>query len=387
MKYARKLEELKRAIFGCLHCNRCHYGQWPDNNEICPIFSYDQCFAHSAGGLMYLAKALIKGQTEYSDHLASLVYTCSSCRGCDALCMLMRAVNPEMPMSDIIRLMRYELVQRGMIPEKIKGLYNTVKEKGDIAVNGQNAVPDLPAEIQDPNAPLVLYGDCSHTASQAAMYGDLFAVLKKMNQPVDLYTTGGCCGSSLFDYGFWDELPALVDGKVEQMKRFAGKTFLYINPHCQEFIDNRYEMVASAPEATASQHVSELIAEALRQGRLTATDGKAIKVAYHDPCMLGRGLGITEPPREVLGQLKGVELVEMKRNRQDTFCCGARAVGDYFPDFPEKTAGERLDEFRATGADLLITACPYCHGIFQKTLGKDKDRVKDLVAFVNERTA
>ena len=65
MKYAQKIEELERAIFGCLHCNRCHYGQWPDNNEICPLFTRDRCFTHSAGGLMYLARHLSWGSETY----------------------------------------------------------------------------------------------------------------------------------------------------------------------------------------------------------------------------------------------------------------------------------------------------------------------------------
>ena len=386
MKYARKLEELERAIFGCLHCNRCHYGQWPENNEICPIFSYDQCFAHSAGGMMYLAKALIKEQTTYSDHLADLVYTCSTCRGCDELCMLMRSVNPEMPLSDIIRLMRYELVKREMIPEKIKGLFSTVKNKGEIPANEAAALPKLPEEIRKDDADMVVYGDCAHTAGQKAGYAHLYNVLKKMGQSVSLFTTGGCCGSTLFDYGFWDELPALVSTKAARLRDYACKSFIYLNPHCQEFITRRYNMIAEDFEPPKSRHASELIAEALDRGRLIPANGTAIKVSYHDPCMLGRSLGITEPPRHVLRQLKGVELIEMKRNRQDTFCCGARAAGDYFADFSLQTARQRLAEFQDTGADIMITACPYCHDIFQKAFGEEKDRVKELVAFVDERT-
>jgi Fe-S oxidoreductase len=61
-------------------------------------------------------------------------------------------------------------------------------------------------------------------------------------------------------------------------------------------------------------------------------------------------------------------------------------LGDYFTDMSEKTAAERLREFQNTGADQLITACPYCKGIFQKVLGKDKGRIKDLIEFVDERT-
>ena len=291
MKYAQNLGELERAISGCLHCNGCYTGPWPENNEICPIYTYDRCFANTAGGLMYLAKALIKGQTEYTQKLAEMVYTCTSCRGCDELCMIMRSVNPDMPLSDIIRLMRHELVKRGFIPEKIKSLYDTVKENGDIP-GDENAVPAIPAEIKKDDADLVLYADCFHTPTQAAIYAGTVNVLKKMGRSVSLYATGGCCGSTLFDYGFWDELPALVDRNAAKMKDYAGKTFLFVNPHCQEFITNRYALAGTAAEPVQGRHISEIMAEALAQGKLKAKDGKVIKVSYHDPCMLSRGLEI-----------------------------------------------------------------------------------------------
>ena len=97
-------------------------------------------------------------------------------------------------------------------------------------------------------------------------------------------------------------------------------------------------------------------------------------------------LGIYDAPRKVLSSLDGVELVEMKRNRENSFCCGARSVGNYFPDFPAENARKRIQEFKDTGADLLITACGYCQEIFKKELGKDNKQVKDLIELVDERT-
>ena len=73
--------------------------------------------------------------------------------------------------------------------------------------------------------------------------------------------------------------------------------------------------------------------------------------------------------------MKGVKLVEMVRNRENSFCCGARTLGNYVPGLSEDTARERIKEFEATGADLLITACAYCKDQFQKVMpAKDKAR-------------
>ena len=85
--------------------------------------------------------------------------------------------------------------------------------------------------------------------------------------------------------------------------------------------------------------------------------------------------------------MTGVELVEMERNRENSFCCGARTLGNYVPNLAKDTAKERIKEFKATSADLLITACPYCKEMFQKALpAKEKNRVKDLAELVEERT-
>jgi heterodisulfide reductase subunit D len=298
----------------------------------------------------------------------------------------MRSVNPEMPLSDIIRLMRYELVKKGFIPEKIKAMYEKVKVEGNLSGNGQGAKLNIPEKIKSDEAEMVLYAQCFHGATQVGIYESALRLLEKIGNPVQLFTDGGCCGSTLFDYGFWDELPGLVNTDMEKLKGLGGKTVLFINPHCQEFISNRYEMIASSYETVNTRHFSELMADALKEGTLKNKEAEKVKVSYHDPCMLGRGLGVYEPPREVLSYLEGVELVEMKRNRENNFCCGAKAVGEYFSDFPEETARERIKEFEETGADILITACPYCKGIFQKVLGEEHGRVKDLIEFVEERT-
>jgi len=386
MKYTTNLEEIENAVNVCLRCNRCHYSEWPKNEEICPIYAYDQTFTYSAGGLMYLAKALLRNLTAYTKELSELIYTCSACRGCDDLCVILRSVNPDMPLSDIIRLMKYEMVKRDLIPDRVKGTYQVIKEKADIPNNGNGNDLRIPEKIKSDQADTVLYAECIHTGNQRDIYQKALSVLEKMGKPMDLFTDGGCCGSTLFDHGFWGELPGLVDAKMEKMKGYQDKTFLFINPHCQEFISNRYEKIASNYEPTKSQHISEIMAGALRDGKLKTKENGKIKVTYHDPCMLGRGLGIFDSPREVLSFFEDVEFVEMKRNRENAFCCGAKAVGKYFSNCPEGTAEERINEFKDTGAELLITACPYCRGIFQKVLGMEKDRVKDLIEFVDERT-
>ena len=121
-----------------------------------------------------------------------------------------------------------------------------------------------------------------------------------------------------------------------------------------------------------------------------------MKITYHDPCHLGRqgepyvpwkgkerkifgqavvydpprpryngAKGVYEPPRNVLKAIPGLELVEMERIKEASWCCGAGGgVRDAYPEFSSWTAGERIEEAMSTGAEAIVSACPWCERNF-----------------------
>ena len=386
MKLTNNLENIRGAISACLRCNGCTYGPWPENYTFCPIYERGETFTSSAGGLLYLAKAILNHQLEYNPSLADLAFTCIACGACDGKCVIVRCINTNMALSDIIRLFRYELVKRGFIPEgPIKKMYEEVKKNGDLLGNGQKEILMIPEEIRNDKADTLLIAECIHSDAQASSYSAAFRLLGKMKKHIAIFSDPGCCGSTLYDYGFWDQLPGLVESKWKKIKGFGNRKLLFLDPHCQEFMTNKYSKIIDTFNGFKGQHFSELLLDAFNKGKLKSKKMKKIKVSYHDPCFLGRGLGIYDPPRQVLAFLNGVKLIEMKRNKEQSFCCGARGLGNYFKDFSKGTAQRRINEFLETGADILITACPYCKEIFGKVMGKEENRVKDLVEFVDER--
>ncbi|MDD5703154.1 MAG: (Fe-S)-binding protein [Dehalococcoidales bacterium] len=273
----------------------------------------------------------------------------------------------------------------GFIPEgRARKIAAEVKDTGDF---GHKSDFKLPAKINEAKADTIIFAECFHTPAQNQIAEAAAGVLEKIGEPAATFAEKGCCGSTLYDFGYWDQLAPLVEDQWKAMKELSGKTFTFLNPHCQEFIRKRYPEIVSDYNPIKGQHISQLLAEAFRAGKLKSKNGAAVKVSYHDPCYLGRGLGIYDAPREVISALSGVKLVEMERNRANSFCCGARTLGNYMPDMPEWTAKERIKEFEATGADLLVTACPYCKDNFRKVLpDKDKGKVIDLVELVDRRT-
>jgi Fe-S oxidoreductase len=112
-------------------------------------------------------------------------------------------------------------------------------------------------------------------------------------------------------------------------------------------------------------HITEFLAE--RMGELKFQEAAPRKVTYQDPCRLGRHLGIYEPPRLVMSALPGVELTEMRRSGPAAMCC-AGGTWSNCDRFAKHIQVERLREARATGAELLVTACPKCQVHFRCTM-------------------
>lgn len=388
MKLETSLNEVQGAASLCIKCTGCTYAEWPETHPLCPIYSRDECFTFSGGGMMYLVKALADKQIDFSQSVAELLSTCTSCGVCDDQCGIIRSQAPYANPLDVIRLARYEAVKAGFVPEgRAQRIYEDVRQRGDYGAPGG---VQLSKKIANDAAPTTLFAECFHTKAEAQAAASAASLLDKIGDPIGLFSEKGCCGSSLYDFGFWDQLGPLVESQWEQMKGLSDRTFIFLNPHCQEFVQKRYPEIVPESVGLKTRHAIELIAEALESGKLKSPrSGQArnVTVTYHDPCYLGRGLGIYDAPRQALAALDGVKLIEMERNRRNSYCCGARATGNYLPDMSEFTADERLRDFQATGADLLITACPYCKENFQTALPpEEKARVRDILDLIDERT-
>ncbi len=110
---------------------------------------------------------------------------------------------------------------------------------------------------------------------------------------------------------------------------------------------------------------------------------------FHDPCYLGRHNGVYDAPRRVLEAL-GLKTAEMERSRNRSFCCGGGSLSLFLEGESERRMGEvRLDMAVAAGADVVVTACPYCLINLEdaiKTTGREESvKIMDLAEVVAER--
>ena len=133
-------------------------------------------------------------------------------------------------------------------------------------------------------------------------------------------------------------------------------------------------------------HATEFIRDLIKDGKLTFQEPEnTTKVTYHDPCHLGRQAGVYDAPRDVLKAIQGIELVEMKRIRENAWCCGAGGgVKSAFSDLALSVGIDRLTEAEVTKANYLSSACPFCRGNLTDAAKARKSRIqiKDIIEIV-----
>lgn len=202
-------------------------------------------------------------------------------------------------------------------------------------------------------------------------------LLKIFNIDYEVLDDEECCGSVLLRTGFKSDA-------IEQMKRnyadISGKTILTSCAGCYKTLKEDYKNYLDADLEVI--HISQLLDQLLEENNLNSliTDSEnPLTVTYHDPCHLGRHAGEYDAPRNVIKSFS--DLKEMKNIRDKSRCCGSGGgVKSAYGDLSNSIAKLRIAEAEDTGAELLISACPFCK--LNLSQNSDSLEVLDLSEFV-----
>jgi Fe-S oxidoreductase len=213
------------------------------------------------------------------------------------------------------------------------------------------------------------------------------AILKRAGVDFGILgTKENCCGESIRKTGDEALFKRLARENIKTFIDSGVHKILVSSPHCYHTFKNEYPQFNVNFEVI---HISQYLFQLVQQGRLKLTGEYKKRITYHDPCYLGRHNDIYEEPRAVLGMVPGARLAEMPDTRRNSLCCGGGGGGIWMETAKgERFADLRLAQARGTGAEVLVTACPYCITNFEESrlaLGDNADiEIKDITEIVRE---
>jgi len=366
-------EEILSAIHHCVKCKLCSIASFHPNEEwlpLCPSGEYYGYQAFYAPGKMEIFRAILEGEiTEPSEGLLNSVYACTVCGACYEKCKQITSV--ELGAPDLFEAMRREMASKGWIldvhtsiADKIEETKNAYGEKYEYKVNAETTAGD---------ADVLYYIGCTARYRVPEIADAMLGIFDKLGLKYQVMGEEWCCGSVLFRTGQVEAARELVAHNVEEIKKSGAKTVVFTCPGClktfkKDYPDMGVELLHSTQFLT-------------RLGNMNLKK-ENLKAAYHDPCHLGRDLGIYEEPRAVLREV--AEVKEMKREREQAWCCGSGGgVKSAFDDFALWSAAERLKEAKEAGAEALVSACPFCKRNLKEAAEKEELEVYDVVELVN----
>ncbi|MDR7415450.1 MAG: (Fe-S)-binding protein [Armatimonadota bacterium] len=328
-----------------------------------PCFSCGACTAACpwglVGGRLSIREVVRRVQLGLDPDTADTLWRCTMCAACVAGCP--RGVDiPE----GIVRL-RSHAWRAGGVPRNLHRILWAVHWDG----NPYRRPPshrhlwakDLQLPQFCPDHEVLYYVGCtpSYDRRIQRVARSLVQVLRQAGVSFGILgEQERCCGESIHVLGH----DAYLRRYVEQHARFlaeAGvRALLTTSPHCYDMFKRFYPDLAGGFQPL---HYTEYLAGLLEQGRLRFTREVRARVTYHDPCYLGRRHGVYEEPRRLLAAIPGVELAEMRENRELALCCGGGGGRMWMETAPEERFSNlRVRQALETGAEILVTACPHC---------------------------
>lgn len=184
--------------------------------------------------------------------------------------------------------------------------------------------------------------------------------------------------------GLFEELAC---HNLEMFKLLNAGKIVTLSPHCYNTFKN--DKPYSETKLNV-QHYTQFLAEAIKQGKIKPAKLVKRKVAYHDPCFLGKRNDVFDAPRDILKAISGLELVEMKRTKQSSFCCGGGAgrVWTEEAESEKRPCVNRVKEALELGVDTIAVACPYCVTTLEDAVKvldvENKIAVKDVLELLKE---
>lgn len=378
----------------CVHCGYCRH--------VCRVYNTTLTERDYAGGRNRILKSLAKKDIKFDkEGIIDSLYRCMLCGHCREVCPT------GIDTLEVFQTFRRTAVRKGVMPAKLKVLSESIKEnnnpflesgtdrfnwcntescnEGHIAYERgkelYNKIQSGEYKPEDSSNLVGYFVGCTSAYRNNELTVATSRVLDKLGVEFIVFPNEKCCGSVLFRTGVEDEAIQFVEHNVEMIREMGIKEVVFSCAGCFSTFTTEYTKFTEGELGFELTHMIQFIPKTLKEKNLKVRYRKRTKdnpliVTYHDPCHLGRYCDVYDDPRELLNMIEGVKLIEMKHNKEMSWCCGAgggvRALyGEISSDIAsnrldetvacwEEINADRLKEALETEAETLVSSCVFC---------------------------
>jgi Fe-S oxidoreductase len=399
MSGAQTLEERLSFVDRCTRCSQCKFVPVPKSRahaSACPSMDFVEYHAGSASGQLIMASGIAHGEISYTPDLLETISACTMCGACDTACKVNFAEIIE-PLEGLYAF-RARIVADGQSPKRHRDIMDRIAENGNSQGEPRADRAEWAKDLSFSSNCDVLLHVGSVLSYDKSKHASLRTVVKGLHAAnIRLGYLGdkeGSCGMLAFDLGYHEQAKILARNFLQQVKASGARTVVTFSTSAISAYRSIYPRLGAQADGVRFLHFTEYLLELATAGMVTISQPPDLggnKVAFHDTCKLGRlsephqatvtslskemgGIyvspnpqavhfsrnGIYEAPRALL-RMMNVEVEELERNREFSYCCGAQGgVKETLPAAAKMAARNRLAELNATQSDVMVSACGNC---------------------------
>ena len=366
----------------CLSCGRCE--------EVCPAHQTEKPLSPMKIIQDIRDQAVRRRSSEPGQNLIDgwiseeEVWACTTCQACQQACPVMIEHADK-----IVGLRRGLVLNEGRLPPEAARLLRNLEVFGDPSGQGQTRRQEWFSSLQigqppkDDGGRVFIWIGCQgafHPRAQEAAQA-LLQLARRSGQSFRLLgAKEWCCGDPARRLGQEALFQRLARRNIASLRAEGAQKIVVFCPHCYNTLAHEYPDLGGRFEVISA---AEWALSLLREGRLKVKRGLNRRITFHDPCYLGRIGGFIETPRASLAAIEGLEMIEMVPGKEDSFCCGAGGGRMWLHESGLRVNQVRAGHCLATGAEEVVTACPYCLAMLEDGLAsldpEQKMPVSDLL--------
>ena len=383
-----KMARIQKELTACLQCGYCI--------NVCEAHSQTPWESVTPRGKIYylnqLSNAdgldkLLSREVSLNPYFVDAMYKCTGCGNCEVVC------HANIPLVEFWETVRKWIVDQGAGPMSAhKGMAKKVAECHNPYGEDHSKRGDWwPKDVKKSDTPdAIFFAGCTGSYRQQKVPQIGVRVLDRANVKMNILgEKEWCCSSPLLRTGTHVSSLECAEKVVEGADGVGAKDMVMTCSGCYKTVSSDFGKFY-ARSGQNVYHFAQYVEKLINEKKLPLNNEYKAKVTYHDPCHLGRHMGVFDAPRNVLKKIKGIELVEMDKSRENSRCCGAG--GGYksqYNEFAVNIAAERVRDAEETGAEILVTCCPFC--VVNLTQGakqiNSKVKIMDLSEILLEVTA